>query len=254
MTCDELSGEHELYMMGVCEEPERSELLDHLARNCRICVPEMHRAAELVAGFTLSANSVEPPVRLRKRVLASVGAEAVPEKGRGWLRTWVAATVCTTVVLGGLFMRTRDEAATLARDLSEARREVALRNVELARAGEVLAILNSPETIVRVSAEGAARPPQGKVFLNPARGVLLIASNLPPAPAGKIYEMWVIPVGGKPVPAGLFQPEPNGTALHFLRGSLNVASTAAIAVTLEAAGGAAQPTTTPIIVAPLKRG
>jgi anti-sigma-K factor RskA len=102
-----------------------------------------------------------------------------------------------------------------------------------------------------VSSEGAAKPPQGKVFVHPDRGVLLLASNLPPAPAGKIYEMWVIPAGGNPVPAGLFQTESNGTAVHLQKGPVNVGSTAAVAVTLESAGGAAQPTSQILILAKL---
>ena len=51
--------------------------------------------------------------------------------------------------------------------------------------------------------------------------MLLIASNLPPAPAGKIYEMWMIPKGGKPVPAGLFQSESTGAAMHIQPGPVD---------------------------------
>jgi anti-sigma-K factor RskA len=127
-------------------------------------------------------------------------------------------------------------------------------DAEAVRLKDVLALLSAPETIVRVSQEGAAQPPQGKVFLNPARGVLLLASNLPPAPEGKIYEMWVIPAAGNPVPAGLFQTDPNGTAVHLQEGPVDLAATGAVAVTLEAAGGAPQPTSQPLIVAPLKKG
>jgi anti-sigma-K factor RskA len=92
-------------------------------------------------------------------------------------------------------------------------------------------------------------PPQGKVFLNPARGVLLIASNLPRTPANKIYEMWIIPKGAKPVPAGLFQAQENGSAMHVQAGTVDVRSTAAVAVTVENEAGADQPTTQPLIVA-----
>jgi anti-sigma-K factor RskA len=133
----------------------------------------------------------------------------------------------------------------------DAMQQVKQSDAEAVRLKEVLALLSAPETIVRVSQEGAAQPPQGKVFLNPARGVLLLASNLPPAPEGKIYEMWVIPAAGKPVPAGLFQTEANGTALHLQQGPVDVAATGAVAVTLEAAGGALQPTSQPLIVAHL---
>jgi anti-sigma-K factor RskA len=80
---------------------------------------------------------------------------------------------------------------------------------------------------------------------------VLIASNLPPTAADKIYEMWLIPKGAKPVPAGLFQSQVDGNAMHVRPGIVDLASTAAIAVTVENQAGAAQPTTTPLIVAAL---
>jgi len=95
-------------------------------------------------------------------------------------------------------------------------------------------------------------PPRGKVFLNPAQGVLLIASNLPPAPVGKLYEMWLIPRTGKPVAAGLFQSQTNGTAMHIRPGTVDIASTGVVAVTVENEAGVDQPTTQPLIVAPVE--
>ena len=61
-------------------------------------------------------------------------------------------------------------------------------------------------------------------------------------------QMWVIPKGGAPRPAGLFQSE-GGTALHILSGPVDLATLGAIAVTLEPEAGSQAPTSTPIIVA-----
>jgi anti-sigma-K factor RskA len=82
--------------------------------------------------------------------------------------------------------------------------------------------------------------------------VLLIASNLPPVAPGKIYEMWVIPKGGKPAPAGLFRSSADGTAVHVQQGPVDVSATAAVAVTLEDEAGATAPTSQPFIVAALQ--
>jgi anti-sigma-K factor RskA len=89
------------------------------------------------------------------------------------------------------------------------------------------------------------------VFLNPTQGVLLIASNLPPAPLGKLYEMWVIPKTGKPVAAGMFQSQSDGSAMHVRLGAVDLAATGVIAVTVENEAGVDQPTTTPVIAAPV---
>ena len=89
--------------------------------------------------------------------------------------------------------------------------------------------------------------------MNPGKGVLLVASNLPPAPAGKVYEMWVIPkgAGAKPIPAGLFQSQTDGTAMHLQPPTGDLTNTAAVAVTLEDQAGATTPTMPILIVAAL---
>ena len=243
MNCSELTDGYDLYALGVLDEPERTELRAHLARNCETCAPGVRRAALRMSSFAGMAPIVEPPTRLRARVLASVGVH--PRFGWNWMQTW--ATVAAAVLLGVFwFGHLRRERV---RDIAF---EEAMQQVR--QSEEILALLNAPDTIVRLSSEGATQPPQGKVFLNPKSGVLLLASNLPPAPAGKIYEMWVIPATGNPVPAGLFQTESNGSGVHLFKGPVDLASTGAVAVTLEAAEGAPQPTSTPIIVAPMKKG
>jgi len=122
---------------------------------------------------------------------------------------------------------------------------------ELARLNAAFAILYQPDARQVVFGAGTPQPPRGRVFLDPRRGVLLLASNLPPAPAGKAYEMWVIPKRGKPTPAGLFQSMADGTVMHILSGPVDVNATGAVAVTLEPESGVPQPTSTPVIAAAL---
>jgi anti-sigma-K factor RskA len=71
----------------------------------------------------------------------------------------------------------------------------------------------------------------------------LQVSGLGAASGGKTYEAWVIPTAGRPRPAGLF----SGSTTVHLRGV--VPHNAVVAVTVERAGGAPAPTTTPIFTA-----
>jgi hypothetical protein len=160
---------------------------------------------------------------------------------------WIAVSAVLAVAAVWLGLDRREQAQIVA----SVRVEVQRKNVELARLNEALALMNDPAVKEVVFGAGAPAPPKGRVFVHPRQGVLLLAYNLPPAPAGKLYEMWVIPKGGSPVPAGLFQSEADGTALYMRRGAVDVATTGAVAVTLEAEGGAPAPTSTPIIVAAL---
>ncbi len=86
------------------------------------------------------------------------------------------------------------------------------------------------------------------MFANPSQGVLLIASNLPPTQAGKAYEMWVIPNGGKgkPIPAGVFQSNSDGSAMHIQRGPIDLNGKPVIAVTVEPEAGSPGPTSAPL--------
>jgi anti-sigma-K factor RskA len=121
----------------------------------------------------------------------------------------------------------------------------------MADARQTLAILNGPETRQVVFGKSAPAPPQGRVLVSARHGVLLLASNLPAAPAGKTYELWVIPKGGSPKPSGLFQSDSSGAAMYLSKEPLDMSRTAAVAVTLEPESGSAAPTSTPVIVAAL---
>jgi hypothetical protein len=245
MNCEDLRDHYELYALGVAEEPEKSKIREHLNRGCEDCMARMKRARSLASFLGGTAPPMSPSPKLRRRILASVGFE---QKRFGWAPFLAVATALSLFAAFYFSGREREFAVIAAR----LRDQLGRQNVELARLSEAFAILNGPETTMTSFGAGRPAPPKGRVFMNPSQGVLLIASNLPPAPAGKRYEMWVIPKGGKPVPAGLFQSESDGTAMHIQRGSVDLSATAAVAVTLEDESGALEPTSPILIVAPLQ--
>jgi anti-sigma-K factor RskA len=75
---------------------------------------------------------------------------------------------------------------------------------------------------------------------------VLVVQRLPAAPAGRIYEAWVIPKGGKPKSAGLFDGGGSTTVVRLGEG---VPRGSVVAATIERSGGADAPTQTPIITA-----
>ncbi len=244
MTCDELRDHYELYALGIAEDPERTEIRAHLDRQCPTCVPGVRSARQLITLVGATAPDAQPPARLRKRVLAVTGQETASRWS--WTPVWLALAAAALIAAVVFNSREHEAAAELARLRSES----AAQTRELARLNQAMAILNEPDAKQVVFGGAAPQPPRGRVFLDPKRGVLLLASNLPPAPAGRTYEMWVIPKAtGKPVPAGLFQSAADGTAVNVQPGPVDVTST--VAVTLEPAGGVDQPTTTPVIAATL---
>jgi hypothetical protein len=75
-------------------------------------------------------------------------------------------------------------------------------------------------------------------------GTAALAVTVPPAPAGKAYEAWVIQ-GGTPKPAGLFEGRDGTSVLDI---GQPVRRGAVVAVTLERDGGATRPTRAPLAV------
>src|SRR5437867_3362506 len=89
MNCDELRDHYELYAFGVSEEPERSEIREHLSRGCEVCMKEMKSARNLSAIIGGAAVAEMPSPKLRRRILASVGFE---QRRFGWSPFLAAAT------------------------------------------------------------------------------------------------------------------------------------------------------------------
>jgi hypothetical protein len=242
MTCDELKESYELYALGVLDGEEKSEIDAHLGRGCPACRKNLNDALAMNAIVLGLSPEVAPPARLKRRIVASVGASA----GANWGWAALLAAACMAVIAVWLNLQERRRVSELA----DARQFILQVSAERDRMQQALSFLNQPETQQVGFGKGLAAPPRGNVFVNPRSGVLLIASNLPVLTAGKIYEMWVIPKGGAPRPAGLFLSM-SGTALHILSGPVDVAALGAVAVTVEPESGSPAPTTTPIIVAPV---
>lgn len=203
-----------LYALGVLEGGEQTALEKHL-KECADCRQELEQLRGDMALLALSASGPKPPQRSRQRLLTAIANEprtietAAPK--RSWWRTleWVAAVVALAVVI--LLVRQNSD---LRRRITSAQASFARQQEELSRAKEVADLFTAPET-QQVTLIAAKTPPhpQGKTFYLRNRGRLIfLANNLPQLPADKIYELWLIPKVGAPVPAGLFRPDAYGSA------------------------------------------
>jgi anti-sigma-K factor RskA len=228
MTCDELRQDYTAYALGIADDPERSEIAAHLARECPTCVPGIRSAMATLTVMSGAVPVKNPPSYLRRRVLSSIERE--PSRWRlGALIPWaITAALSLALVTIGLSGRRQSG--------------------ETPKLQQALSILNDPATR-DVSFGEAEKPSKGRIFVSPAKGVVFIGASLPSIDASKTFELWVIPAKGNPVPAGVFQSQPDATAVYVRPGP--VENAAAIAVTVEPAGGSAQPTTTPFIVTKL---
>jgi hypothetical protein len=240
MNCEELQEMVELYALGVLEDEESAEMQAHLGRGCTTCQENLKNALCMNASLISSGPDVAPSPKLKRRILASVG---VQPRGWGWLGAF--ATACLLVIALWLGNEERQRGAELA----QARQNIIEVSSQRDRLDNALRILDQPETVRVTFGKGAPEPPRGNVFIHAQLGVMLVASNLPKLSTGKTYEMWLIPKGGAPRPAGLFQSTGAGSAVHVLSGPVDTAALGAVAVTVEPEAGSPAPTTQPLITA-----
>jgi anti-sigma-K factor RskA len=68
------------------------------------------------------------------------------------------------------------------------------------------------------------------------------ASNLPVAPAGKTYQLWVLTAQPAPISAGLFKPDASGRVDAVFETPVDLPQPIGMAVTIEQDGGVPSPT------------
>jgi anti-sigma-K factor RskA len=206
-------GIHELsaaYALDALDGDDRREFEEHLT-HCAECRDAVASFQEAASNLAFGAEMPPPPPELKGRILEQARRErsnVIPMKRRWALpaAATVAAVAASAAIVLGIW------AASLHDELGQ-----------------------RPEA---VPISGAS----GSLIVTHDNEATLVVRDLPPAPAGKTYEAWVIQ-GGKPAPAGTFA---GGDRVAFQL-TRNVANGAVVAVTIERAGGVRQPTTNPLI-------
>ena len=204
-----------LHALGALQGDGLVALQTHL-QNCADCRRELELLSGDVALLAMSTAGVAPPRRSRQRLLAALAVEpghttAPGPRRRGFwnLVPWFAAAAAGVMVV--LLLRQNSQLQNSVRTLNSL---FADQTVALQHAQEVVETLTATESqqVTLVAAKNAPQP-QGKTFYLRSKGHLIfLANNLPQLPPEKIYELWLIPKAGAPIPAGLFKPDPRGSA------------------------------------------
>jgi hypothetical protein len=105
--------------------------------------------------------------------------------------------------------------------------------------------LHGAEPCARSRAFGGVEASENvRVFIAPQQGFVFVGSGLPPIQSDRTFQLWLVPPSGAPQPAGLFRGQ-DSSAVYVSHSNVDLARTAAIAVSVEPQGGSAAPTTKP---------
>lgn len=110
---------------------------------------------------------------------------------------------------------------------------------ELARINQALRSPNS--RVIELAGQEVAPSATANIFWDTSSNQWVVAANLPPAPEGKVYQLWFVTAEAK-ISAGLIKTDNKGHAFTVLEVPKDLANLAAAAITLEPVGGSAQPT------------
>jgi anti-sigma-K factor RskA len=224
---------------------ERDRFTRHLSR-CQSCAIEVRGFREVATAMAF-ASAAEAPAGLRDQVLTAaartrqlppeVTTHARPRRGRSW-RPWVpwlsgvvaAASIAVAVLFGFAQAHTQDE-------LNQVRAQ-----------NEAISLLLSSPQVTLLSQATTKGGVATVVLSSPRHQLAVLTSGLPPLPQGRVYQLWLI---GKTTTtsAGLLPAARAGQTAPVLASGVVKGDT--LGLTVEPAGGSAQPTTTPILALPL---
>lgn len=274
------------FALGALDSTESRLLEEHLA-TCTDCRAEIEQWRDTASALAFSAEAVEPSAELRSRILETV--RTIPqnsihrETSRGTVaedgqegvkgaasnviqmpldtrRRWsagltfgaLAASVAIIALSATLFVLW-NRLDKLQQQYEREHTAVDALAKQLAEEREMREMLTAPGVrLTELSGLGPGQGSSARVALDPKTGrAMLFVYNLPPAPAGKAYQLWFISDIKHPVPGAVFQPDAQGRAVMRDQAPEAGRGASVFAVTLEPAGGVSAPTGTQYLLSPL---
>ena len=213
------------YALGALPAEEVRGFERHLS-HCELCQTDLESLRPAVDALPMSVESVEPPPELRRRIMAEVDADvkrrrAAARADRGSrfaFRPLPAMAAACALLVGGVAVG--------------------------------VAVNDEPRERSRVvRSADAPRGTSAKLEVRGGNGTLVV-DDMPKAPVGRVYQVWLRRPGGSPEPTdALFEVRRDGKAKVAVPGDLD--DVQQVLVTHEPRGGSSVPTQTPAITVSL---
>jgi anti-sigma-K factor RskA len=240
-THEELKANAAGYVLGSLDPEERRAFEAHLA-GCAECSAEVASLRPVIGALATAVPQVTPRAELRDRILSDIGAgagEGAGLKTRPYTLhdrkspaalTWLPLAAAIVIAVGAAVY-----VASLQRQMGELQ-------ARFDQAQATTAVLAAPD-LARIDLQGQPVAPdaRARALWSRSRGLVFTAANLPPAPEGKAYQVWVV-TAQAPISAGLLSPDSSGIGTQYYMTPADIAPPVAVAVTLEPAGGVPAPT------------
>ena len=234
---DELTGLVGAYALDALDDDEREVFERHL-QTCAECAEEV-RGLRNAAAELSHLSEVGPPPQLRAAVLGAVA------------RSRPLPPLIDTARADNVLPLRRDRTKALWQGLAAACALIAIavsgwgwaehrkaERVSDTRASAVQLLLNAPDV---KAATTTMKQGQGILIYSKSEGKLvLVGHGMPTLPSDQTYQLWMMTESGEPVSGGVFRTDQAGNVEVTASGDLD--GVGRMAVSVEPAGGSAQPT------------
>ena len=258
----------DLYALGALGGDEKREFESHIA-SCSACTEKFAAAQGRIALLALAAPPAVPSAVVKQQLMRSIQespkkaiqvapriakdpARQTPgekERSQGFFGHWWAAVLAPVGIafaIATIFLWTQNR--SLDKQLTAMRASLDIQQHELSDAREVADLMHSSDTMTVALASMPGMPKgSAHVMYNAKMGMLMYDGKIDPAPPNKSYQLWIVPMKGDPISAGVFkavQGEPN----HWMMKLPEGVQPKVFAVTMEPAGGMPQPTGPKVLV------
>ncbi len=242
----------DLYALGALDGEEKQAFEVHLGV-CSPCRQQLAAAQQRTSLLGLAAPPVAPRPQVKSDLMAKVKAErtasasktapVAPKKVRWGLRLSLGFGLATAVLAFATFELLKLDLQR-GKEIKQLQAQVSQDSVAMQAMGQVA---GAPDTAEITLLQQAGGPPgQAHVLYNARMGLAVYSGQIAPAPAGKSYQLWLVPASGSPVDAGLVEAnQQSGAVVVHLEPGI---AAKAFAVTLEPLGGRPQPTGPKVLV------
>jgi anti-sigma-K factor RskA len=270
-----------LYALGALSQQEARAFDAHLHDGCQVCYAELAQFDNVVGMLGTDALPAAPPAYVRDLLTVRIEREATntpstsgsvirfPEKQTPVQRTqtvprsgfgrtilpWAAAAVLLIALgysltswrserqsLRAALDRERGLASETASQTANIKEELAKQSAQSDELAQINSVLSSPQwRIISLTGQAPAPDSSAKVYWDVRGNRWVVSADLPPAPPGKVYQLWFVTPAAK-ISAGPIKTDKRGHGFSVVQFPSSAAQVAAAAITLEPEGGSEQPT------------
>jgi anti-sigma-K factor RskA len=252
-----------LHVLGALSETEAREFKKAMQANSELkdFVARLSTATGAIAGAVPLA---EPPLQLRAKILAQVASPqkivSLPER-KFWPALWLPWTFATCLAIVSVLLFAQDSklhkaVGDQARQIGELNQlaqslQSATNNLQrtVFALQETNRLANLKIAMLNSLVADAPKAIAVSLWDSEKQNGVLVAQNLKALPTERDYELWVIDENQKPVAAGVFHANNDGSIRMDFRPSRSVKTAGKFAVTEEIKGGVASPTIKNMVLA-----